>query len=129
MNLDLSKVFKVLCYVVMVLGGLALLLAIYAVFLAGRLTSGTDSITQGGATFFTAFALIPAILQGIIGVLAGRAGLQSDPDRCRKLSIVLAVLAVLSLFSSIRSHSGVFMSIINLVIYGGFCYLAHTESY
>ncbi len=129
MNMDLSKVFRALCYVVMVLGGLMLLLAILTVAGVGAATSNADSITRGGFTFFTAFALIPTILQGIIGVLAGRAGLQSDPDRCRKLSIVLAVLSVLSLISSIRGGSVNFMSFVSLAIYGGFCYLAHTQSY
>ena len=129
MNMDLSKVFRALCYVVMVLGGLVLLIAILTVVGVGAATSGADSVTRGGFTFFTAFALIPAILQGIIGVLAGRAGLQSDPYRCRKLSIVLAVLAVLSLLSAIRGGTVNFMSFVSLAIYGGFCYLAHTQSY
>ena len=128
-HMDFSKIFKVLNYVVMILGGLLILLAIIAVAGMGALTSGTDSVTQGGATFFTMLALLPAILQGVIGVLAGRAGLQSDPDRCKKLSIILAVLSVLSLISSIKSGGVGFMNIVSLVIYGFYCYLAHTESY
>lgn len=127
--MDFSKIFKVLNYVVMVLGGLLILLAIIAVAGMGALTAGTDSVTQGGVTFFTMLALLPAILQGVIGVLAGRAGLQSDPDRCKKLSIILAVLSVLSLISSIKSGGVGFMNIVSLVIYGFYCYLAHTESY
>ena len=127
--MDFSKIFKVLNYVVMVLGGLLILLAIIAVAGMGALTAGTYSVTQGGATFFTMLALLPAILQGVIGVLAGRAGLQSDPDRCKKLSIILAALSVLSLISSIKSGGVGFMNIVSLVIYGFYCYLAHTESY
>ena len=127
--MDFSKIFKVLNYVVMVLGGLLILLAIIAVAGMGALTAGTDNVTQGGVTFFTMLALLPAILQGVIGVLAGRAGLQSDPDRCKKLSIILAVLSVLSLISSIKSGGVGFMNIVSLVIYGFYCYLAHTESY
>lgn len=129
MNMDLSKVFRALCYVVMVLGGLLLLIAILTVVGVGAATAEADAVTRGGFTFFTAFALIPYILLGIIGVLAGRAGLQSDPYRCRKLSIVLAVLAVLDLLTAIRTGNGIFMNVVSLAIYGGFCYLAHTESY
>lgn len=127
--MDFSKVFHVLNYVVMVLGGIIILLAILAVAAAGALTANTDSVVQGGATFFTMFFLLPSILQGIIGVLAGRAGLQSDPDRCKKCSIILAVLAVISLILRIRAHDVGFMTIVSLLIYGFYCYLAHTESY
>lgn len=127
--MDFSKVFHVLNYVVMVLGGIIILLAILAVAAAGALTANTDSVVQGGATFFTMFFLLPSILQGIIGVLAGRAGLQSDHDRCRKCSIILAVLAVISLILRIRAHDVGFMTIVSLLIYGFYCYLAHTESY
>ncbi len=127
--MDFSKVFKVLNYVVMVLGGLAILVAILAVAGAGALTSGAGDVVQGGATFFTMLVLIPAILQGVIGVLAGRAGLQSDPDRCKKLSIVLAVLAVIAVVNAAKAGSVGFMNIVNLLVYGFYCYLAHTESY
>ena len=127
--MDFSKVFHVLNYVVMVLGGIIILLAILAVAAAGALTANTDSVVQGGATFFTMFFLLPSILQGIIGVLAGRAGLQSDPDRCKKCSIILAVLAVISLMLRIRAHDVGFMTIVSLLIYCFYCYLAHTESY
>ncbi|MBR4199725.1 MAG: hypothetical protein IKQ91_00420 [Oscillospiraceae bacterium] len=127
--MDLGKVFKVMNYVVMVLGGLLILIAILAVAGVGLATSGTDDITQGGATFFTMFLLLPAILQGVIGVLAGRAGLQSDPDRCRKLSITLAVISVLAAFSAAKSGSLGFMNILSIAIYGFYCYLAHTQSY
>ena len=127
--MDFSKIFKVLNYVVMVLGGLAILLAVLSVVGIGALTSGADDITQGGATFFTMLLLLPAIAQGIVGVLAGRAGLQSDPDRCKKLSIVLTVLAVISIVNAARAGGIGFMNIVNLAIYGFYCYLAHTESY
>ena len=127
--MDFSKVFKVLNYVVMVLGGLAILIAIIAVAGIGAATSGLDDVHQGGFTLLALFVLLPAIAQGVIGVLAGRAGLQSDPDRCKKLSIVLAVLAVLSLISAFRSDSVGIMNFINLAIYGFYCYLAHTEFY
>ena len=51
MNMDLSKVFRALCYVVMVLGGLVLLIAILTVVGVGAATSGADSVTRGGFTF------------------------------------------------------------------------------
>lgn len=127
--MDFSKVFKVLNYVVMVLGIILILIAVVAVAGLGLLTSGTDSVTQGGVTFFAMLALLPAILEGVIGIFAGRAGLHSDPDRCKKLSNVLAVLAVLSFVNAIRGGSVGFMDIVSLAIYGFYCYLAHTEYY
>ena len=127
--MDFSKIFKVLNYVVMVLGGLLILISILAVAGIGALTSDAGEINQGGATFFTMLILLPAILQGVIGVLAGRAGLQSDPDKCKKCSVILAVLAVLSAISAVKSGSFGIMNLISLAIYGFYCYLAHTESY
>ena len=127
--MDFSKVFHILNYVVMVLGGLLILIAIIAVAGAGLATSGMGDVTQGGATFFTMFFLLPAILQGVLGVLAGRAGLQSDPDRCRKLSAVLAVIAVYSLINGLRSGTANILTFLSVVIYGFYCYLAFTESY
>ena len=127
--MDLSKVFKVMNYVVMVLGGLAILLAILAIAGVGALTSDMGDINQGGATFFTMFFLLPSILLGVVGVLAGRAGLQSDPDRCKKLSIVLAVLSVISFILSAKGGSLGFMNFLSLAIYCFYCYLAHTQSY
>lgn len=127
--MDFSTIFKVLHYVVMVLGGLLILVAIIAVAAAGVATSGTDQITQGGATFFTMLILLPAIAQGIIGVLAGRAGLQSDPDRCRKCSRILAILAAYSLINGLRTGTANILTFLAAAIYGFYCYLAHTESY
>ena len=127
--MDFSKIFKVLNYVVMVLGGLLILVSILAVAGIGALTSDAGEINQGGATFFTMLILLPAILQGVLGVLAGRAGLQSDPDRCKRYSVILAVLAVLSAISAVKSGSFGIMNLISLAIYGFYCYLAHTESY
>lgn len=127
--MDLSKVFKVLNYVVMVLGGILVLIAIITVAAMGAATSGMGDIVQGGATFFTMFFLLPSILLGVVGVLAGRAGLQSDPDRCKKLSIVLAVLSVISFILSAKGGSLGFMDFLSLAIYCFYCYLAHTQSY
>lgn len=127
--MDFSQIFKILNYVVMVLGGLLILIAIITVAGVGVATSGMGDVNQGGATFFTMFFLLPAILQGILGVLAGRAGLQSDPDKCRKLSTVLAVLAVYSLISGLRGGTANILTFLSVAVYGFYCYLAHTESY
>lgn len=127
--MDFSLVFKILNYVVMVFGIILIVIAVVAVAGMGALTADAGEINQGGATFFTALILLPAILQGVIGILAGRAGLRSDPDRCRKLSKILAALAVLSALSSLRSGTFGFMNILNIAIYGFHCYLAHTQSY
>jgi hypothetical protein len=127
--MDLSTVFKVMNYIVMVLGGIVILIAVITVAGLGIATSGTDQITQGGVTFFATLILLPAIAQGIIGVLAGRAGLQSDPDRCRKCSRILAALAVWSLVSALRTDSANIITFLNLAIYGFYCYLAHTQYY
>lgn len=127
--MDLSTVFKIMNYVVMVLGGLVILIAIITVAGLGAATSGTDQITQGGVTFFATLLLLPAIAQGVIGVLAGRAGLQSDPDRCRKCSRILAILAVYSLIHALRADAANIMTFISVAIYGFYCYLAHTQSY
>ena len=127
--MDFSKIFKVMNYVVMVLGGLVIVAAIVLVAGIGAATSDAGDINQGGATFFATLILIPAILQGVIGVLAGRAGLQSDPDRCRKCSKILAVLAALSAINALRSGNFGILNLISVLIYGFYCYLAHTESY
>lgn len=127
--MDFSKVFKVLNYVVMAFGILYVVIALIVEVMLGALTADTDATVQGGLTLLGLIAMLPAILEGVIGIFAGRAGLNSDPDRCKKLSIILAVLSVLSLISSIRAGSVGFLDIISVALYGFYCYLAHTESY
>lgn len=127
--MDLSIVFKVLNYVVMVIGALMILGVVLAVAGVGIATSGTDEITQGGFTFFTMFFSLPIIGVGIVSFLAGHSGLHSDPDRCRKCSRILAVLMVLSALSALRQHTFGFMTLIELAVYIFYCYLAHTQYY
>lgn len=127
--MDLSTVFKVLNYVVMVIGALMILGVVLAVAGVGVLTAGTDDVTQGGFTFFTLFFSLPVIGVGIVSFLAGHAGLHSDPDRCKKCANIMAVLMVLSAVSALRSHTFGFMTLLELAIYGFYCYLAHTQYY
>lgn len=127
--MDLYKVFKVLSYVVMILGGLVILSAVLLVAGIGALTADAGEINQGGATFFMTLALLPALAVGVLSVLSGLAGLRSDPDKCRKYSKILVGFMVLSALSALRTGSFNFMTLIELAIYGVYCYLAHTQSY
>lgn len=113
----------------MVLGGLVILSVILLVAGAGLLTSGADDVTQGGVTFFTFFFMLPAIGVGVVSFLAGLAGLHSDPDKCRKHSKILVVLAVLSAFSAIKSGTFNIMTLLETAVYAVHCYLAHTQYY
>ena len=126
--MDFSKIFKVMNYVVMVLGILCIIAAVIEVAGLGLL-SGGDQVSQGIVALSAPFILIPAVLLGLLGILGGRAGLQSDTRRCRNCSIWLAVLSALSTISAIRSGSASILTFISLGLYGFYCYLAHTEVY
>lgn len=127
--MDFSTVFKVLNYVVMVIGALMILTVVLAVAGVGFLSAGTDDVTQGGLTFFTLFFSLPVIGVGVVSFLAGHAGLHSDPDRCRKCSKIMAVLMVLSAIAALRNGTFNFVTVLELAIYGFYCYLAHTQYY
>lgn len=127
--MDFSKVFKVLNYIVMGLGVIVIITAIMTVAGVGVLTAGTDDITQGGATFFTFFFLLPSIIVGVVSFFAGHAGLHSDPDRCKKCSRILLGFMVLSAITALRQHTFGFFTLIELAAYSFYCYLAHTEFY
>lgn len=127
--MDLSKVFKVLSYIVMGLGALVILSAIVVVAGIGALTADAGDINQGGATFFTTLILLPAIGVGVLSFLSGLAGLRSDPDKCRKYSKILIGFMVLSAISAVRNGTFNVVTLIELAVYGFYCYLAHTQSY
>jgi hypothetical protein len=70
------------------------------------------------------------IIAGVVSLLAGRAGLQSDPDRCRKLTLVIVgVLGFNFIRNLIHGGSFSFISLLVIAFYGVYCYLAHTASY
>ena len=130
MTLDKELLFKIGSWVAIVVGGLLILVSVITIAGVGLATSDMGDTVQGGATFFTMIGVAFPIIAGIVSLLAGRAGLQSDPDRCRKLTLV--IVGVLG-FNFIRNliHGGgfSFISLLVIAFYAGYCYLAHTASY
>lgn len=127
--MDLGKVFQIFNYIVMVLGGLVILGAILLVIGVNALTADAGDLNQNGMTFLTFLMLVPSIGVGVLSFLSGHAGLHSDPDRCRKCSKILLGLMVLSAVSALRGGTFNFITLVELAIYGFYCYLAHTQSY
>ena len=130
MSLDKELLFKIGSWIAIVLGGLLILVSIITVAGVGLATSQMGETVQGGMTFFTLLGVAFPIIAGVVSLLAGRAGLQSDPDRCRKLTlIIVGVLAFNFLRSLIHGGSFSFLTLLIIAFYGAYCYLAHTASY
>ena len=117
------------CIAAIVIGGLNCLVCLIIFAIMSFATSGMDSTLHGGATLFTALVLAFPVAAGLISIFAGKAGIDSDPYRCKKLSTVSLIIMILSLMSSIRAGSNVFFPLIETAFYGVFTYLAHTEVY
>ena len=127
--MDKSVIFKVCNIVAIVIGGLNVLVCLIllgSLFLA---TSGMDSITQGGITFFSTLGLLYPIIVGVISILAGKAGIQGDPDLCKKLARISLIVMIVSLLSAIRHHYNLFFPILETAFYAIYTYLAYTEFY
>lgn len=127
--MDTYKIFKGCCIAAIVIGGLSCLVCLIILAVMSFATSGLDDSLQGGITLIAAIILAFPAAAGLISVFAGKAGLDSDPERCKKLSAASLVIMILSLFSAIRADRNVFFPLIETVFYGVFTYLAHTEAY
>ncbi|MBP0967956.1 MAG: hypothetical protein J5722_09995 [Oscillospiraceae bacterium] len=127
--MDTYKIFKGCCIAAIVIGGLSCLVCLIILAVMFLATSGMDDYLKGGITMIAALVLAFPAAAGLISVFAGKAGLDSDPERCKKLSTVSLVIMILSLFSAIRADRNVFFPLIETVFYGVFTYLAHTEAY
>ncbi len=127
--MDHYKIFKGCCIAEIVIGGLSCLVCAGVFLFSYLLTWGSDSVVQGGVTFFVALALLFPVAAGVISILAGKAGLQGDPYLCKKMSTISAVIMVLSLLSAFRTGSLNFLTVLETAFYCVFAYLAHTEAY
>ena len=127
--MDKSKIFKACNIISIVIGGLNVLGCLLIFLFSAFISKDMDQTTRGGVTFFTAFALILPVLAGVIAILAGKGGLESDPYRCRKCSLISLIIMALSLLSAFRDGSGVFINLVETAFYGFYTYLAHTEYY
>ena len=90
---------------------------------------GGSNLESGKMSWLVMMICLPQIVTGIIAIMCGVAGLRSDPDRCRKLSRVLAAFAVLSMLSAIREGQFGVMILLEVVFFGFYTYLAHTQFY
>ena len=130
MSFDKELFFKIGSWIAIVVGALLILVSIITVAGVGLATSEMGDTVQGGATFFTLLGMAFPIIAGVVSLLAGRAGLQSDPDRCRKLTLVIVgVLGFNFIRNLIHGGSFSFISLLVIAFYGVYCYLAHTASY
>lgn len=127
-RMDKSVIFKACNIIAIVLGGLLCLISLIAVIMVAIATSG-DDVLQGGATLFTTLALIFPIATGVMSILAGKAGLQSDPYLCKKMSLYVLILMAVSALSALRAGTFNFLTVLELAFYAVYCYLAHTEAY
>ena len=127
--MDKSGIFKACNIIAIVIGGLNVLVCLVLLGAMFFASSGLDQVTQGGVTFFTTLVLLFPIAVGVTSILAGKAGLQSDPDRCRKCSRICLIISILSLLSAFSNGSNLFFPILETAFYGIYTYLAYTEFY
>ena len=127
--MDSYKIFKGCCIAAIVIGALSCLVCLVILLIFEFGTSSLDATMHGGITLLVALVLAFPAAAGLISIFAGRAGLQSDPYRCKKLSLISFIIMAVSLLSAFRSETNIFMTLIETLFYGVFTYLAHTESY
>ena len=127
--MDTYKIFKGCCIAAIVIGGLNCLACLIIFLIASFATSGMDQTMKGGITLIAALILAFPAAAGLISIFAGKAGLVSDPYRCKRLSMISLLIMIGSLLSSIRAGSNVFIPLVETAFYGVFTYLARTESY
>ncbi len=129
--MDWSKIFHFLN--IIVIGAAVLILGRVFLLMTGMSSLvedlGGDQLESGKMSWLVMMICLPQIVTGIIAILCGVAGLKSDPDRCKKLSRVLAAFAILSMVSAIREHSFTAMLGIEVVFFCVYAYLAHTQFY
>ena len=125
--MDWSKVFNFLN--IIVIGAAVLILGRVFLLMTGMSSLVEDQLESGKMSWLVMMICLPQIVTGIIAILCGVAGLKSDPDRCKKLSRVLAAFAILSMVSAIREHSFTAMLGIEVVFFCVYAYLAHTQFY
>lgn len=128
--MDMGKVFKGCSIAMIVLGGIQIIRVIALMLLGGSVGEAVGGEDGSNAMTYLVFvACLPALILSVVSIFCGRAGIQSDPDRCRKLSRVLAIIAVLDVVSAVRHHQMNFWLVLEVLFYGFYCYLAYTESY
>ena len=125
----MDKVFKVFNILVMIFGGILILASVLMVFGSWFLTSDAGSVTSGGISLMMLLVLLPTLIAAVLSFLAGYAGTHSDPDKCKRYSMIIVILLVISAVSALRNGNFGFMTVVELAFYGFYCYLAHTQFY